>query len=468
MSKYNSCAIKKTIVEIINKKGAKVHFSGVGGVGMYSLIKLTRERGCIVSGSDREPSRLTDALSGSGIDVKIGHKAENAKCDLLVYTLALDGDNPELVYARENSIPTVSRAEYMGALMEEYGERLCVSGTHGKTTTTAMLDSIFHLYGSKPTTLLGANIPICAEPLRIGKKDVFICEACEYKDSFLRLCPTASVFTSLELDHVDYFDSMESIKKSFLTAMNLPTLCVVNYDDENLRTLITKTKNRCVSFGTSPQADYKVTVTGKNAGCYSFRISHVCRDDIEISLKIPGRFNVMNAAAAAALSFECGVPGGCIQKALSAFPGVERRMEKLCTYKGADVYYDYAHHPTEIKCTLEAVKEICGGRVAVIFKPHTYSRTLKLFDKFVATLSQIDNIILYKTYPAREDLIEGGTAEDLFNAISSSDKLYFDNVEDLFDYIKNTESGYDCVLVLGAGDLAEKLKIKYHNYINYC
>ena len=449
MSKYNSCAIKKTIVEIINKKGAKVHFSGVGGVGMYSLIKLTRERGCIVSGSDREPSRLTDALSGSGIDVKIGHKAENAKCDLLVYTLALDGDNPELVYAHENSIPTVSRAEYMGALMEEYGERLCVSGTHGKTTTTAMLDSIFHLYGSKPTTLLGANIPICAEPLRIGKKDVFICEACEYKDSFLRLCPTASVFTSLELDHVDYFDSIESIKKSFLAAMNLPAFCVVNYDDENLRTLITKTKNRCVGFGTSRDADYKVTVTGENAGCYSFRISHVCRDDIEISLKIPGRFNVMNAAAAAALSFECGVPGECIQKALSAFPGVERRMEKLCKHKGADVYYDYAHHPTEIKCTLEAVKEICGGRVAVIFKPHTYSRTAAFIDEFAEALSIADTVLLCDVSGIREENIYGISSHDLALKIKSRVKYMSDEAR-VAEYL---DEDFASVIIMGAANL---------------
>lgn len=454
MSKYNSNVGKNRIKAIIKNKDSHVHFVGVGGVGMYSLFRLTELSCRRVSGSDREESRLTSALKKRGAAIRIGHSAENVKeADLAVYTLALSEDNPEVSYALESSVPTASRAEYLGAIMEEYKERIGVSGTHGKTTTTAMLDAIFARAGREPTTVLGAIIPGMDEPLRIGKKDFFIYEACEYMDSFLSFSPTVSVFTNIELDHVDYFKDIEALKKSFLSAMSMSGLCVVNSDDENLCSLIPFLKNRCVSFGTGEDADYRVTEIRQKQGRYSFKIRHEGVDKLEISLNAPGRFNVMNAAAAAALSCEVGIPGAYIEEALRSFSGVERRLERLGEYNGAQVFYDYAHHPTEIECAIKSVRELCPGRAAVIFKPHTYSRTAAFIEEFASALSLADVVLLCDISAIRERDTLGVSSELLASKIKCRAKYVTD--EDCARELL-CES-FDSLIIMGAANL-DKVK----------
>ena len=421
LSKFHSGLERCKILEVLKKEGAKIHFIGASGIGMYSLAALSSAKGYTVSGSDSERTELAETLASMGCEIEAGHRWENALGkDLLVYTLAVNGDNPELLCAEQEKIPAVSRAEYLGAIMESYNERIGVSGTHGKSTTTAMLDAIFSKAGLVPTTLVGARLPHSDSPLRIGNSTHLIYEACEYKDSFLRFSPTAAIFTNLELDHVDYFNSLDDIKESFLKAMNMPRLSVYNADDSNLSELASESCARTVSFGTVEGADYRALISGGEGGYYTFKIRHGARDIIKVRLSVPGRFNAMNAAGAAALSLELGIPPSDVEYALSSFCGIERRLELIGEYNGAPVYYDYAHHPTEIENAIRTVKELAGGPVTVIFKPHTYSRTAGLMDGFVKALSLAERVLLCEISAIRESAIDGVSSEVLASLIGKS------------------------------------------------
>lgn len=455
LSKFHSNSGKEKILGILKKQGAKIHFTGVGGVGMYSLFKLSHHLGYSVSGSDREGSALTDELMTQGYDVKIGHSGENVwDKDMLVYTLAAEEDNPEIILAEKKGILTVSRAEYLGVLMQDYKERIGISGSHGKSTTTAMLDRIFVEAKKAPTTLLGARLEGWGSPLRVGSHSCMIYEACEYKDSFLYFSPTVSVFTNLELDHVDYFKDIDAIKQSFLKAMNMPRLSVVNIDDENLRDLLPSVRVRAATFGEGESADYQGVISKAKYGCYALKIRHGGKEIINVSLSVPGRFNARNALAAAVTAYETGVEAEYIERALSRFHGIERRLEKIGEYGTAPVYYDYAHHPTEIECAIAAVKDMTGGDVAVIFKPHTYSRTAGLMNEFVKALSLADRVFLTEISAIREAAIEGVSSEVLARLIG--DKAQFVKDCDILKALEGIKNS--AIIIMGAANLDEVKK----------
>ncbi len=454
MSIFHSGLGKEKISEILKNKKIKIHFVGVGGVGMYSLCVLSKEAGYEVSGSDREISHLCNSLIDAGYDVKIGHAEENASgAGLIVYSLAIAEDNPEIRYAERNGIPGASRAEYLGFIMENYKKSISVSGSHGKSTTTAMISEIFKKAGCEPTVVLGAALPNTDCPVHIGKEELLICEGCEYKDSFLHFSPSATVFTNLELDHVDYFDGIEALKRSFLKAMNLPELSVVNIDDENLRELIPFVKTRTVTFGESSRADYKVLTKEWKGGFYRLKIRHEGEDMLDVCLSVPGRFNAINAAAAATVALEAGIARDSISRALSEFCGIERRMEKLCTLGRCEVYYDYAHHPTEIRSVISAIREMTGKEVTVIFKPHTYSRTAGLMKEFVSALSLADKVFICEISAIREKAIDGINASSLVSRIG--DKAAKLNDDDVLDAIGDIENS--AIIIMGAANL-DKVK----------
>ena len=320
MSIFHSGLGKEKISEALKNKKAKIHFVGVGGVGTYSLCVLSKESGYAVSGSDRENSAFCNRLIAEGYDIKIGHSEENAKgASLVVYSLAVEEDNPEIRYAKRCGIPSVSRAEYLGFIMENYKRSISVSGSHGKSTTTAMIAEIFEAAGKNPTVISGAALSSSNSPLRVGDEELLIFEGCEYKDSFLHFNPTVSVFTNLELDHVDYFDGIDSLKSSFLRAMNLARLTVVNIDDGNLFELLPLAKGKAVSFGTRDGADYRVYTEKWRNGYYGLKMRHEGVDILDIRLSVPGRFNAMNAAAAATAAFSLGVSAEAVSSALGAF-----------------------------------------------------------------------------------------------------------------------------------------------------
>nr|MBE6544858.1 UDP-N-acetylmuramate--L-alanine ligase [Oscillospiraceae bacterium] len=429
---------------------ATVHFVGIGGVSMYSLARLTLFRGASVSGSDREDSERTRALVLLGARVGIGHRAENVRgASLVVYTHAISPDNPELIEAKKLEIPIVSRAEYMGATMLDYRKRVGVSGSHGKSTTVAMLDLIFSHAGIAPTVLSGADLPI-GEPIRLGLNDLMIYEACEYKDSFLKFLPTVSLGLNLELDHTDYFGSVDEIKLSFTKALGKATdLSVISGDDVNLRSILKSLKTRVVTFGFGEENDYRYFITSFRESGFIFSLSRFGSEVGEFEINIPGVYNVHNAAAAITVALEYGIDIDTVREAIALYGGIPRRLELIGSRYGRPIYYDYAHHPTEIAAAINALKMLTKEPLTVIFRPHTFSRTAGLWSEFCSALCLADFIIITDIYPAREVPIEGITSERLAEVIGNNAKYLKD--DEVVRYMDLHTHG--TIVLMGAGDL---------------
>lgn len=441
--------------EIIEKPRARLHFVGVGGVSMYSLARLAAEAGATVSGSDREESERTHNLSSLGAKIFIGHSPENADgASLVIYSQAISNDNPELISAREKGIPTLSRAEYMGIIMRGYAKRIGVSGSHGKSTVTAMLDAIFTHAGLNPTVLSGAELP-SGEPFRFGSADYLIYEACEYKDSFLSFCPTVSVGLNMELDHTDYFSDIDALKRSFAKALGRAgDFSLICHDDENLRSILPKIKTRAVTFGHTEGSQYRYEILSFLDGGFEFTLKKFDNVLGIFRLNLPGVFNISNAAAAITLALEYGIELSKIQEAIANFSGIKRRLERIGRRFGRDIYYDYAHHPTEIAASITALKTLTASPLTVIFKPHTYTRTKDLWHNLRSSLSLADYLILLDIYPAREEPIENVTSERLAGEIPGA--IYCRD-EDVIRALDLRTGG--AVVLMGAGDV-EKIKMQ--------
>lgn len=450
MSKYHSNADIGTISDVLKNKKAKIHFVGVGGVGMYPLFRLTAALGYSVSGSDAEYSRFLKNAHDDGLAVYKSHSEENViGANLVVYSLAISEDNPEILFAEKNEVPCISRAEYFGYLMLKYKTRIGVSGSHGKSTVTAMLDAILKETCASHTTVIGAKLPDTSAPYRIGSGQTLVFEACEYKDSFLYLNPTISVFTNLELDHVDYFKNLDQIKKSFLKAMERAEVSIVNADDVNLMEIAQQAGGRVVTFGRSAGADCRVLIANVKNAKYKLKFTYNKKRLFEITLAVPGEHNVLNACAACAAAVVLGIDTDAIKRALCAFCGIERRLEVIGSYKGATVYYDYAHHPTEIECSVKTVREMTKGKITVIFKPHTYSRTAGFMREFADALSLADKVLLTEISAIREDKIFGVTSEILASYIGECAE--FIDEENIVKKLKDMENG--AIIVMGAANL---------------
>ena len=451
-SGYEDRPSYRIIREISSDPDRTLHFVGIGGVSMYSLARLTLDRGARVRGSDREDSSRLSALRMLGAEVFIGHRAENVSgADLLVYSHAISQDNPELLEARRLKIPTISRAQYLGALMLGYKNRIGISGSHGKSSTTAMLDLIFSYAKADPTTLSGADLTV-GEPIRLGSDSLMIYESCEYKDSFLRFAPTISVALNLELDHTDYFADLEAIKHSFTKALGrAEKFALINGDYTNLTDIASRINTKVISFGASEQNTYRYVITSFKEVGFSFTL---LRNGIKIGdfeLNIPGSFNVANATAAIALSLEYGIDATTISEALALYRGIPRRLEYIGNRFARPVFYDYAHHPTEIKASIDALKMHTGSPLTVIFKPHTYSRTASLWNELCDSLSEADHILLTDIYPAREEPIEGINSFRLAEEIGAKAKYCKD--EEILTNLDFYTSG--AIVLMGAGDLEE-------------
>ena len=451
-AKYNSGISYMEIRNILEDRSKKVHFIGVGGVSMYSLARLTAQEGATVTGSDRGENDRTRDLHIFGIECFRGHIGDNVEgSDLVVYSHAISPDNPELIEASKRKIPVVSRAEYLGALMLGYDNRIGVSGSHGKSSTVAMLDSIFSHAKCTPTTLSGADLPI-GEPLRRGSKSLMIYEACEYKDSFLRFSPTIAIALNLELDHTDYFDGIEMIKSSFTRALSKATsFALISGDDENLNQIKNNIKTRVITFGTEYDNTYRYQITSFRECGFDFSLF---REEIHIGdfeINIPGVFNVHNATAAIVIALEYGIDKEIIAEAISLYRGIPRRLEYIGRRYGRPVYYDYAHHPTEIKATIDALKLVTRGQLTVVFRPHTFSRTKSLWEEFKGALSAADFVILTDIFPAREEAIEGVSSDRL--AASIGNKAEYCKITEILKQIDMHTEG--AIVLMGAGDLEE-------------
>lgn len=441
------------IRDIFKDKNSVVHFIGIGGVSMYSLARLTLLSGATVSGSDREDSDRLRELRLLGAKISVGHRAENLSgANLVVYSQAISMDNPEILYPKRVGIPVVSRAEYLGAVMLDYKNRIGISGSHGKSTTTAMLDSIFTHAGVNLTVLSGSDLPI-GSPFRLGANGVMIYEACEYKDSFLRFAPTISAALNLELDHTDYFADIDALKLSFTKALSrAENFAIVNRDDENLFSITKDIKTKIITFGSSEGSDYRYSITAFRDGGFDFTVSRFGSIIGNFELNIPGVFNVSNATAAIALAIEYGIDVDVIKEAIRSYSGIAGRLEYIGRRYGRPVFYDYAHHPTEIYASIGALKIYTHQPLTVVFKPHTFSRTKALWREFCNSLSLADHLIITDIFPARESPIEGITSERLASEIKNAVYSPDDSVISAIDHYTQ-----GAVVLMGAGNF-DKIK----------
>jgi UDP-N-acetylmuramate--alanine ligase len=437
--------------EIYGREGVRLHFIGVGGVGMYPLARASLEDGKRVTGYDARRNALTDDLLKRGADIRIGERRENIKdVDLIIFTLAASESDPEIVRAEELGIPTASRAEFLGAIMSDYKTRLGVSGSHGKSTVTAMVDAIAKSDGRAPTTFVGASLFDTGLPIRLGGKELLIYEGCEYKDAFLRFSPTASVYTSLELDHTDYFMNMEALAASFTQSIRSCPLPVIRTDDERLREIAGKLRGKYVSYGFE-RGDITASATLREKGRYSLKIRHGSVALPEILLNVSGRYNAENALSAAALSLSSGMSEDAVCGALADFSGVERRMQYIGRVGEHRFFYDYAHHPTEIKAALLGLREAEDAPITVIFKPHTFSRTSSFLGEFANALSIADRAVILDIDPVREAFSDKVSSASLAAAIGKNAALATD-AEALSLALSYPPSS---VVIMGAGDTSK-------------
>lgn len=433
----------------------KIHFIGIGGISMSTLAVIAHKRGVLVTGSDDNLNNKTvKDLLDMGITVYSPLSADNIKdAELVVYTAAVHNDNPELAFALEKGIPCISRAEYLGYVMTGYVKRIGVSGTHGKSTTTAMIYEIFNLGGFFPTLACGAVLPGIDRAYKMGNDEHFIYEACEYTDSFLHFNPTTAVITNIELDHVDYFKDLESLITSFSRSLTGSEKAVVLYDDENCVKAVEGYEGKIVKVSlNNPSADYYGGNICCNKGLYSFDLIRNGVNLVRIELKVPGYHNVANAICACACAIENGASAEDCALGIKKFLGIGRRFEYKGNVNGAEVYIDYAHHPSEIKATLGAARSMEPERIITVFQSHTYTRTAKFAKEFAEALCLSDKVIIAPIYPARESIdLKLVSEEQLAEMIPGG--VSMDSFDSITDYLLTECRAGDMVLFIGAGNV---------------
>lgn len=461
----HSMTDREEIRKIIAKENSTVYFIGIGGISMSSLAMMTLGLSKKVFGSDIKRSAVTDHLQSRGVRIKYTHSRANIMeimPSLAVYSLSVKNNNPELVAARSMGIPAVSRAEYLGALMEDYSVRIGVSGSHGKSTACAMVGSVLSYASLSPTILCGAEISDAGGYVD-GDLGYLVYEACEYGDSFLRFTPDIQIMLNLDFDHPDYFEDLESMKRSFLAAANLAKgAVIINTDDPDLESLVTGITAPVITFGSSEGADYRYSVVSIERGRATFDLFFEQKLVSRFTLSVAGEFNVINATAAIIAARMLGVSDERIREGIEKFSGIKRRFEYLGNHAGIDLYYDYAHHPAEIEATEHTLRSMGYKSVCAVFSPHTYSRTKALFDGFVRALSKFEAIYITDIYGAREDAVVGVSAMALANAIKAAGGSASSLANECA--VKDIILGnYDALVLMGAGDLdsikreAEKL-----------
>ena len=438
----------KKITEYLTP-GHHVHLVGIGGVSMRPLGLVLKGMGMEVTGSDMNASVSTDELIEQGIPVAIGHRAENIEgADCIIRTAAAHNDNPEIAAARAAGIPVFERAQAWGEIMKSYHNAICVSGTHGKTTTTSMLTHILMEANMDPTVMIGGYLPLLHAGHRVGHGDTIVLESCEYCDSFLNFFPTLAIVLNVEADHLDYFKDLADIQKSFHKFAALATFGVVaNGDDPH--TVQAMEGIDYVSFGLGE--GNRIHAANMHPDWRHFDVISDGKYYCHLDMGVLGRHNAMNALAASAAAWMMGIPGETVSKGIQSFHGAGRRMEFKGKFHGADVYDDYAHHPDELKATLEAVRSMGYKRVVLAFQPHTYSRTKALFDDFVRELKKSDVVVLAEIYAARERNTIGISSAQLAEQIPGA--VYCETLPDVTAYLRENVREGDIVVTMGAGDI---------------
>ena len=448
------------MVEIDNYK--RIHCLGIGGIGLSAVAEILKDNGHIVSGSDIKRSDVTTHLESIGINVFYKHEASNVEgVDAIVYSAAVSDENPEVVRARELGIPLFSRAEVLGMLMENYSNSIAICGTHGKTTVTSMTSLILRNAKFKPTILVGGNLPEINGNVEIGSNDYFVTEACEYMDSFLNLKPSIGVILNIDSDHLDYFKDMDHIVRSFSSFVEKvgPDGTIVAYGDNPFVKEILKNHDNKITYGYSETNDYYAdNIEFDDRGFPKYDIASGGEKLAEVKLAVPGEHNVLNSMAAFATAKHLGVDTDVIVSTLAAFGGTHRRFDYTgVTENCVKVIDDYAHHPTEVRATLSAARNVKHNKLWVVFQPHTYTRTKALFDDFVECFEDADVLILTDIFAAREKDIYNISSEKLYNAMKEKhperEVHYIGDFDEIAEYIEKNAERDDIVITMGAGDV---------------
>ncbi|NLG02665.1 MAG: UDP-N-acetylmuramate--L-alanine ligase [Clostridia bacterium] len=446
-----------------------VHFIGIGGISMSGLAEILLQEGFTVSGSDNKESALTKELEQKGALLYYGQRASNIQenVDVVVYTAAIHPDNPEYSEAQSRSLPMLSRAQLLGQLMKNYACPIAVSGTHGKTTTSSMISQILLLADTDPTLSIGGILKAINGNIRIGHSDIFVTEACEYTNSFLSFFPKIGVILNIEEDHLDFFKDINEIRTSFHKfAALLPKdgTLIINAEIDQLEEITADLECNIITFSSKgTPADYQASaVTYDSKACASFTLSAKNQDNQTLSLTVPGLHNVSNALAAIALADLLNIEREVTAKALYEFHGTDRRFELKGEIGGVKIIDDYAHHPTEIKATLTAVKNYPHQTSWCVFQPHTYTRTKAFMKEFAEALSLADKVILADIYPARETDTLGISSKDLLDLLKelNPNSYYFSSFDEIENFLLENCIPDDLLITMGAGDvhiIGEKL-----------
>jgi len=442
------------------QKKHKIHFVGIGGVGMSGIAEVLLNSGYIVSGSDLQENDATRRLRDLGAAVFMGHQEANlaGNPSVVVISTAVKYSNPEVLEARRRHIPVIPRAEMLAELMRmKYA--VAVAGSHGKTTTTSMIAAVLSNAGLDPTMVIGGRVHMLGTNARTGQGEFLVAEADESDGSFLLLSPTIAVVTNIDREHMDFHETMERLNESFLAFINkipfygLAVLCI---DDTNVPGLLSKTRKRFATYGLSAEADFSAQIVKMSLGGVEFTVLHHGKPLGNLRLHLPGRHSATNALAAVAVAHELEIPFAGVADALAEFTGIHRRFEVKGEPRGIMVIDDYGHHPTEIRATIGAIRDSWKRPLTVIFQPHRFTRTRDLFDEFLTAFEGADRLVLTEIYPAGEDPIAGATGEALYQAIKRKGHLELEFVADknqIAVQIAGKLNPGDMVLTLGAGDI---------------
>jgi UDP-N-acetylmuramate--alanine ligase len=438
----------------------RVHFVGIGGIGMSGIAEVLLNQGYSVSGSDIHESEATARLRALGARVAVGHQEENLAGNptVVVVSTAVKYSNPEVLEARRRQIPVIPRAEMLAELMRtKYG--IAIAGSHGKTTTTSMIAHVLSAAGLDPTMVIGGRVRSLGTNAKMGQGEFMVAEADESDGSFLFLAPTIAVVTNIDREHMDYHQTMERLSDSFLDFVNkvpfygLAVLCL---DNANVQVLLPKVKKRCATYGLSADADFSAQGINTSGAGVEFQVRHRNQVMGTLSLRLLGRHSATNALAVVAVAQELEIPFARVADALADFSGIHRRFEVKGDLGGIMIIDDYGHHPAEVRATVGAIRDSWKRPLIVVFQPHRYSRTRDLFDDFVTAFDGADRLILIDIYPAGEDPIAGVSSEALYQAIKKQGHLdvqYVGVSDDVVPQLRDTVKDGDIVLTLGAGDV---------------
>ncbi len=440
----------------------KVHFVGIGGVGVSAIAEILHNRGFIVSGSDAKSSQITQNLEQKGMKIAYEHNeilVEGA--DFLVYTTAVGFNHPELARAQSLNIPCISRPDMLGMLMDEYEFSIAVSGAHGKTTTSSMISMALERTKMDPTILIGGEVKDLGSNARVGASQILVAEACEYKESFLSFHPHIAVLLNIDADHLDYYRDLDHIVEAFekyVAGLPKDGILIYNGDDPLCEKVAKKASCETkLRFGMNPEFEYHPTNLGKNKKGYPTFDMNINGETVSISLSVPGYHNIYNSMAALATVTLVGTKASEAAAFLSLFAGAARRFDEQGEFNGAKVIDDYAHHPSEVKATLKAASELPHSKIICVFQPHTYTRTLELMEEFSNAFSDCDELIITDIYAAREKDLGKVHASELAAKIEAKGQSvrYIGPFNEILTYLKTIIAEGDLVFTMGAGNVCE-------------